>query len=140
MQEIHESGYKIVIFSNQALIKSALTGKGATKFKAKVDSILKAAGVPAAVLAATMKDEFRKPETGMWHFFVEKCNGKTGVDKDESYYVGDAAGREYDFADTDKAFAKAVSLKFKTPEEVFGESAFTCHCLLHSCAGVPCLF
>ena len=34
-------------------------------------------GVPAQVFAATQKDELRKPERGMWDFFVE--HGNDGV-------------------------------------------------------------
>jgi bifunctional polynucleotide phosphatase/kinase len=36
-----------------------------------------------------------------------------------SFYVGDAAGRPGDWSDRDKAFAQALSLPFKVPEEVF---------------------
>ena len=35
-------------------------------------------GVPVQVFAATLKDSFRKPERGMWDFFVE--HGNEGVD------------------------------------------------------------
>lgn len=34
-------------------------------------------GVPAQVVAATQKDDFRKPERGMWDFFVERGNEGT---------------------------------------------------------------
>lgn len=122
MQELASEGYKIVIFSNQAMIKSALTGKAATNFKAKLDCILKGAGVNAAVFAATQKDSNRKPEIGMWDHFTAKCNGCATVDLASSFFVGDAAGRPFDISDSDKKFAEAVGLPFKTPEEVFGES------------------
>lgn len=36
-----------------------------------------------------------------------------------TFYVGDAAGRPGDWSDKDKAFAQALSLPFKVPEEVF---------------------
>lgn len=36
-----------------------------------------------------------------------------------SFYVGDAAGRPGDWSDRDKAFAQALSIPFKVPEEVF---------------------
>ena len=35
-------------------------------------------GVPAQVFAATLKDSYRKPERGMWDFFVE--HGNEGVE------------------------------------------------------------
>jgi bifunctional polynucleotide phosphatase/kinase len=122
LQELHESGYKIVIFTNQAIIKSALGGKAAAQFKAKMDEILAEIGVPATVYAATLKDDNRKPGVGMWTHFTQNSNGEKEVDMKSSYYVGDAAGRSDDFSGTDKEFAEAVGLPFKVPEDVFGES------------------
>ena len=129
LQELSEDGYKIVIFSNQSGIKSALGGAAAKNFRAKVDSVLKDAGVQAAAYVSTMKgkegepDAFRKPATGMWEHFVEHCNGGVEVDKANSFYVGDAAGRTQDFSDSDAKFAEAIGVPFKTPEDVFGSSA-----------------
>lgn len=34
-----------------------------------------------------------QPSTGMWDFFLESCNSSVEVDMNESFYVGDAAGR-----------------------------------------------
>lgn len=121
IQELHESGYKIVIFSNQATVKSALGGKAAAQIKAKVDEILAVAGVPATVYAATLKDDNRKPGLGMWSHFTQNSNDGKDVDMESSYYVGDAAGRPNDFAATDKEFAEAIGLPFKVPEDIFGE-------------------
>ena len=129
LQELSDDGYKIVIFSNQSGIKSALGGAAAKNFRAKVDSVLKDAGVQAAAYVSTMKgkegepDAFRKPATGMWEHFVEHCNGGVEVDKASSFYVGDAAGRTQDFSDSDAKFAEAIGVPFKTPEDVFGSSA-----------------
>lgn len=136
-------GYKLAIFTNQSAIKSALTGKGATKCKAKVDAILKAADVRAAVCIATMKDENRKPGLGMWNHFMQKCNGGIEIDKESSFFVGDAAGRQFDFSDSDKEFAREMGLPFKTPEEVFGESVllrvlyYLLHTCLRTCHSIP---
>ncbi|KAK9816622.1 hypothetical protein WJX72_002886 [[Myrmecia] bisecta] len=121
LQKYAEEGFKIVIFSNQNSVKSALEGKAAEKVKRRIDNILEAIKVPAAVFCATGQDELRKPEPGMWHFFVKNCNGGIAPDVSQSFFVGDAAGRAGDFADTDKAFAQAIGLAFKTPEEAFGE-------------------
>ena len=97
------------------------------------------------VLMATQDDDFRKPNTGMWTFFVESLNdgvapgaspafptsllscagsspprqpcqctmaapctllpepmARVSADLAESFYAGDAAGRKFDFADSDK--------------------------------------
>ena len=128
LQALIDDGYKIAIFSNQATIKTALGGAAAKNFRAKIDAVLKSAGVQAAAYVATMKpkegeDPYRKPATGMWEHFVEHCNGGVEVDKASSFYVGDAAGRPQDFSDSDKKFAEAIGLPFKTPEDVFGTSA-----------------
>ncbi len=40
-----------------------------------------------------------------------------------SFYVGDAAGRPGDWSDRDKAFAQALGVPFKVPEEVFAMPA-----------------
>ena len=129
IQELHDSGYKIVIFSNQATVKSALGGKAAAQIKAKVDEILAGAGVPATVYAATLKDENRKPKLGMWTQFTQNSNDGKEVDKESSYYVGDAAGRPDDFAGTDKEFAEAIGLPFKVPENVFGAGMCVAICM-----------
>lgn len=75
------------------------------------------------MLIATAKDDNRKPAPGMWNHFTKECNGGVEIDKEKSFYVGDAAGRSFDFADSDKEFAKVIGVAFKTPDEVFGESA-----------------
>jgi len=58
-------------------------------------------------ILATDSDNYRKPNTGAWSFFLEILNsGAEGeVDMKESFYCGDAAGRKTklnkDFADSD---------------------------------------
>lgn len=69
-------------------------------------------------------DPHRKPGKGMWDLFVSKLAPSSGSaaapDASLSFYVGDAAGRLGDFADSDKGFAEAAGLRFQTPEEFFG--------------------
>ncbi len=31
--------------------------------------------IPVQVFLAPMKDNYRKPETGMWTFLLQRCNG-----------------------------------------------------------------
>ena len=119
MQRLQQDGFKLVIFTNQALIRGDLSGRLATEFRAKVDSILVAAGVSASVFVATQKDCNRKPHAGMWKLF-EECNGQQDLTvAPESFYCGDAAGREQDHSADDKNFAVAVGLPFKLPEDMF---------------------
>jgi histidinol phosphatase-like enzyme len=45
----------------------------------------------------------------------------TAADLKDSFFVGDAAGREGDaVGDSDLQFARTIGLPFKTPDEVFG--------------------
>ena len=62
------------------------------------------------------RNSFFNPESKKCFF----SNSSSSPDASLSTYVGDAAGRLGDFADSDKGFAEAASLKFQTPEEFFG--------------------
>jgi bifunctional polynucleotide phosphatase/kinase len=42
------------------------------------------------------------------------------IDKDASFFVGDALGRKGDFADTDKLFAEVIGIRWISPESMFG--------------------
>eukprot|EP00242_Pyramimonas_sp_CCMP2087_P014104 CAMPEP_0198212684 /NCGR_PEP_ID=MMETSP1445-20131203/27202_1 /TAXON_ID=36898 /ORGANISM="Pyramimonas sp., Strain CCMP2087" /LENGTH=241 /DNA_ID=CAMNT_0043887201 /DNA_START=175 /DNA_END=900 /DNA_ORIENTATION=+ len=119
LTELHESGYRLVIFSNQNGIKKAITGVKATATKSRINQFIKSAGVPMEAFCATQKDEFRKPDTGMWERLVSATSGDAKPVAADSIYVGDAAGRPKDFSDSDAKFAKAVGLTFYTPEEFF---------------------
>ena len=55
----------------------------------------------------------------MWEHFARECNGGVAPDLDRCFYVGDAAGRPGDHSDSDRAFARAVGVKFLTPEAFF---------------------
>ena len=78
---------------------------------------------------ATHDDKYRKPLVGMWDMFLEN-NGLTreDIDPQQSFYIGDAAGRKKgpqrkknDFSDNDYKFALNVGLQFQTPEMFFLE-------------------
>lgn len=120
LKALERDGHRIVILSNQGGIKGAIDGKQAQKVMKRIDRVLEEIGISCTVLLSTSKDVYRKPDVGMWKHFLEECNGGMDVDMSDSFYVGDAAGREGDFADTDREFAKNASLPFKTPEDVFG--------------------
>jgi bifunctional polynucleotide phosphatase/kinase len=100
--------------------------------------LLQLQDVPFRIFGAKAKDQFRKPMPGMW-YELENLFGKDGIeigvlfpryvlvclhllmkyystDKSASFCVGDAAGREKDFASSDRKWADNVGIKFSTPE------------------------
>ncbi|KWU44086.1 PNK3P-domain-containing protein [Rhodotorula sp. JG-1b] len=116
LRELHRAGYSLVLISNQASSNPKLP----TDFRKKVPYICRKIGVPLHVYACWDFDEYRKPAPGMWHA-VQKLVAAAGneIDYDSSFYVGDAAGRRTDHADTDRKFALNAGLRFMTPEELF---------------------
>jgi bifunctional polynucleotide phosphatase/kinase len=127
LKELHKSGYKLVIFSNQGGV-----GKGkvsAKDIKGKVEDIIAELGLPMMAFLATGEDKWRKPSASMWDHFVKHHNGGVKVDTKDSFYCGDAAGRpkawdgnaktKKDFSCSDRKFAHNVGLPFKTPEMCF---------------------
>lgn len=131
LQELHAEGYQLVFFTNQGGIRSALLGKASENFRGRVLGVLghlatkSGEAPPVQIFACSQKDtENRKPGPGMWRLFTEKCNGGAKVDLAASFFCGDMAGRPQDKGDpkdSDKLFAAAIGLPFKTPEELFGE-------------------
>ncbi|KAJ5672342.1 hypothetical protein N7507_001469 [Penicillium longicatenatum] len=77
--------------------------------------------LPISVYAATEDDNYRKPRTDMWKEFVDDYDlDVVGIDKTNSIFVGDAAGRPKDHSSSDLGFAANIGLPFKTPEAYFG--------------------
>lgn len=77
--------------------------KSLSIFKQKLISIMRDLEIPLSVYAATTDAEYRKPRPGMWHEFVDDYDlDVIGVDKDKSFFVGDAAGRPGDHSAADR--------------------------------------
>ncbi|XP_038209815.1 uncharacterized protein F21D5.5 isoform X2 [Zerene cesonia] len=134
LAEKHKDGYKIVLLSNQSPI-----GSGRVKiedFKKKIEGVVAKLDVPAQVYIATGKGFFRKPATGMWDVLAEQKNDSVPIDMQASFYCGDAAGRNANWAPgkkkdhsmADILLAENLGLKFFTPEQFF---------LGHSISNVP---
>lgn len=129
LQNLHAKGYKIVFFTNQGGIKQS-TFK-IQEFKAKIKNIIKKINTPIQVFVATDRSIYRKPLPGMWESLINLKNNSTEIDTNESFYVGDAAGRpknwapkkKKDHSNADRLFAINLGLKFYTPEEYFLGSA-----------------
>ncbi|XP_016837662.1 uncharacterized protein F21D5.5 isoform X1 [Nasonia vitripennis] len=124
IKKFYEDGYKIVILSNQGNLGS---GKITLKdFKKKIEKLVKKIGVPMQVYLAVGQSIYRKPRTGMWDFLVHQKNDGVSVDKENSFYIGDAAGRpanatrkKKDHSLADRLLALNLGLTFHTPEEHF---------------------
>ncbi|KAM4741960.1 bifunctional polynucleotide phosphatase/kinase [Anableps anableps] len=121
-----KKGYKVVFFTNQLGIAR---GKLRPEvFKSKVEDVLATLQLPVQVFVASGPGVYRKPVMGMWNHLCEKANDGVAVDKTQSFYVGDAAGRpenwapgkkKKDFSCSDRLFALNIGLQFYTPEEYF---------------------
>ncbi|GAA5879365.1 hypothetical protein JCM3774_003805 [Rhodotorula dairenensis] len=116
LRELHRAGYSLVLISNQASANPKL----ASDFRRKMPYICRKLGVPLHAYACWDFDEYRKPAPGMWQAVKQLVTAaRTEVDYAASFYVGDAAGRRNDHADTDRKFALNAGLRFMTPEELF---------------------
>ncbi|GAA6075327.1 bifunctional polynucleotide phosphatase/kinase isoform X1, partial [Tachysurus ichikawai] len=121
-----QEGFKVVFFTNQMGIAR---GKLRPEvFKSKVEDVLQTLKLPVQVFVAAGPGIYRKPVTGMWEHLCEKANDGVTVDKSQSVYVGDAAGRpvnwapgkkKKDFSCSDRLFALNIGVEFHTPEEFF---------------------
>ncbi|CAL1547555.1 unnamed protein product [Lymnaea stagnalis] len=125
LKKLNQDKYKIVIFTNQLGVS-----KGKTKIdelKAKIENVVAKLQVPVQVFIATHDGKYRKPSCGMWEKLKNDYNGGIKIDRKESFYVGDAAGRpanwapkkKKDFSSSDRLFALNIDMAFKTPEEYF---------------------
>jgi len=113
LEDILKLGYTIAIFTNQS-------GKSKDEIEKKVERIktfIKELKLPIFVYISTKKDNYRKPNIGMWNLFVKDIIIKNII------FVGDALGRPQDFADSDKIFAENIKAnKIYSPEEFFGHA------------------
>lgn len=111
---IPSRSYSIVIFTNQAGLKDPKKDSTiVTKFKIKVAAILDALDIPLKLYAATARDDYRRPRTGMWYEMLRSYQlSGAELDLAASFLVGDAAGREGDHSDSDRLMAPARSVWF----------------------------
>ncbi|KAJ9656194.1 DNA kinase/phosphatase Pnk1 [Neophaeococcomyces mojaviensis] len=134
LKQLHEDGYLVVIISNQGSISLKDNAKSLQKdslslknFKDQLTSILRQLNCPVSIYAATGNDKYRKPRTGMWEQLKDEhdLDEENAIDMENSFYVGDAAGREQtdqrrkDHATSDRDLAANIGIKFQTPEEFF---------------------
>jgi bifunctional polynucleotide phosphatase/kinase len=107
--------YTIVIFSNQMGISNGKVIK--EDLIDKINNIYKELNIPFIFICSTEEDRYRKPMIGLFEEIVKII--KKDIITNESYYVGDMAGRNNDKEDTDRKFALNLNFAFYTPEEYF---------------------
>lgn len=125
LKKLHDNGFKIVVFTNQAGIENKRITVDEVKKKIKL--IQQRIEVPMQFFVATGSTIYRKPRTGMWKLLEESFNDGIKIDRSASFYCGDAAGRaenkilkkKKDHSCADRLFALNLQLNFFTPEEHF---------------------
>jgi bifunctional polynucleotide phosphatase/kinase len=114
--------YTIIISSNQGRLTEfdGSEAPEAAPFKRKMEFIMRDLQIPVTLFVACANDIYRKPRPGLWSI-IPKLTGNEGcgIDKAQSLVVGDAAGRESDFSDSDVHWAMNAGVPFYTPEVFF---------------------
>ncbi|KAF2314391.1 hypothetical protein GH714_025999 [Hevea brasiliensis] len=148
LQSLYNDGYKLVIFTNESNI-DRWKNKRQIAVDSKVgrlNNFIEHVKVPIQVFIAcgyshgNMEDPFRKPKPGMWWIMEKHFNSGISIDMDNSFYVGDAAGRIDDHSDTDIKFAQCpdnyiTCLQFN--KIVSGLAAHNLQTISHLCPLLP---
>eukprot|EP00755_Sulcionema_specki_P012060 Sspe_Gene.8210::Locus_2804_Transcript_1_1_Confidence_1.000_Length_3044::g.8210::m.8210/K08073/PNKP; bifunctional polynucleotide phosphatase/kinase len=121
LKELLRRGYRIVIFTNQAGIELGVCQL--KDIEDKVRKIFQLIGAQDTAIAfiSTGHNVYRKPSPAMWNLLLrEHCT--EGIDMEQSFFCGDAAGRPGDFSSSDLLFARNIGVKFILPKTLFTES------------------
>lgn len=130
LEKLIDDGYNIVVFTNQF----AKTKKEKLKKVERVATFVSKLNLPVCVYISTEKDNYRKPDIGMWNLFKKDREIKKVI------FVADALGRPQDFSDSDKIFGEKINAEIKSPEDFFGNSeipSFENEKELIVCVGMP---
>ncbi|CAH0481362.1 unnamed protein product [Peronospora belbahrii] len=125
LAKLARDGFTLTIYSNQnGVAQGHIT---AAQLQNKLETIVQQLDLPVLVFLATENDIMRKPRLGVWKELAKllSAKGEDAIDKEASFYCGDAAGRpkiagrSKDFAATDYKFALNAGIRFFTPESFF---------------------
>uniref|UniRef100_A0A6C0DQF6 Uncharacterized protein n=1 Tax=viral metagenome TaxID=1070528 RepID=A0A6C0DQF6_9ZZZZ len=104
IKNYYEDGFMVVIFTNQS-----------KPWKhEQIKNVAKTLGIPLFIVIATEKCDY-KPNPGLFNILV----GNSKINKDKSFFIGDALGRSSDFSDSDKVFAENIGIPCYCPEKEF---------------------
>lgn len=100
----YNNDYCIVIFTNQS-----------KKWKhEQIKNVCKIINIPLFIVIANNKKIY-KPNIELYNNLIKN----NYIDKQQSFFVGDALGRKIDFSDCDKQFAINIGIKVLSPEDIF---------------------
>jgi DNA 3'-phosphatase len=111
----------VVLFTNQSTFSAKPGSKSYNNLQIKFKQFSGKLDIPIRLYAAVTKSSpYRKPSIKMWEWFKQDLG--TSIDIEQSFFVGDAAGRPGDFSSVDIEFAVKCGLKFYTPEKFWTPS------------------
>lgn len=116
INKLNNENKGIIIITNQYGLKG---GKGLSQdqWKQRLKYLTDKLTIPYMVFAALDKDNYRKPETGLYNLFIKDYNGN--VAPENVNYIGDALGRNNDFSSSDLKFALNCKMGIMSPEKYF---------------------
>ena len=104
IKNYYDDGFMIVIFTNQSKLWK----------HEQIKLVLHSLDIPIFIVIATDKCDY-KPNAILLNILL----GNNKITKEESFFVGDALGRESDFSDSDKVFAENIGIRWFCPESIF---------------------
>ena len=104
LKRYNEEGFSIVVFTNQSKPWKVI----------QIQYVMQTLQIPVFIVVASDKCDY-KPNPILYDVLV----GSAKIDKEQSFFVGDALGGKGDWADSDKVFAQNIGFKCQSPEKMF---------------------
>ena len=104
LKRYNDEGFSVVIFTNQSKSWKVI----------QIQYVAHTLKIPLFIVVASDKCDY-KPNPILYDVLV----GSAQVDKEQSFFVGDALGGKGDWADSDKVFAQNIGFKCISPQAMF---------------------